>query len=334
MDRKSFVLFKKPYENRIFFYSQNVNNKKEKRFFLIGSFNHNNTIEIHPKKIYFINIDDNFFQKNSINSSNYETNFYVLTYSHKYKNLIKKAIKSIINGFFNKVVVSRFMKFSFRRFYLKKTFQQLIFSYPNAFVTLWYDFPHGFWIGASPELLIKSYDKKFKTISLAGTIFDKKKWTKKELEEHKIVTEYIVNLLKTYSGNVFVGKTKITTMGHLYHLKTPISFSFLNRPNYFEILKHMHPTPSICGFPKKKSLEFIQENEGYKRSFYTGYIGPVDHNNMELYLNLRCAKISMDKKEISLYAGSGITENSNADQEYLETENKIKNILSQLIFFL
>ncbi|WP_185851442.1 chorismate-binding protein [Blattabacterium cuenoti] len=337
-DRKSFVLFKKPYENRIFFYSQNKKNNKKEKFFLIRSFDHKNTIEIHPKKIYFINIKNLQIETSDSHEKNndYENNSYVLTYSHKYKNLIKKAISSIKNGFLKKVVVSRFIKFSFCRFSFKRTFQKLIFYYPNAFISLWYDSYYGFWIGASPELLIKSYDKEFKTISLAGTVFgNNKKWTKKELEEHKIVTEYLVTLLRIYSGNIYVGKTRIINMGHLFHLQTPINFSFFNKPNYFEILKKIHPTPSICGFPKKKSLDFIKENEEYQRGFYTGYIGTVDNNNnIELYLNLRCAKINLDKKEISLYAGSGITKQSIADKEYLETENKIKNILSQLIFFL
>ncbi|WP_238784438.1 chorismate-binding protein [Blattabacterium cuenoti] len=338
MNKKSFVIFKKPYENRIFFYSQNQNeNKKRENFFLIVSFNKKKVIKIHPDQIYSVNIEEDFYKSTFVKNndpvffSSIKNNFY----SIKYKNLIKKAIRYIKNGFFKKVVVSRILKISFRNFSLKRTFQKLIFSYPNAFITLWYDLYHGIWIGASPELLIKSYNKELKTISLAGTVFEKKNfWTKKELEEHKIVTEYIINLLNTYSGNIFVEKTRIINMGHLFHLKTPINFSFFNQPDYYEFLKKMHPTPSICGYPKKKSLDFIKKNEEYKRNFYTGYMGTVDNKmNMELYLNLRCAKINMSKKEISLYAGSGITKQSNADSEYIETENKIKNILYKLIFY-
>ncbi|AWU43636.1 isochorismate synthase [Blattabacterium sp. (Cryptocercus kyebangensis)] len=337
---ESFFLFKKPYENKIYLYSSNNNRKIkiEENFFLIGSFNHRTIIKIYTNEIYSVDIKDFFYSQKLINSSPIfgDINSYPLIYSYKYKNLIEKAIRFIKNNYFKKVVLSRLIKIPFHNFYFKKTFQKLIFSCPNSFISLWYDSDYGFWIGASPELLIKCNDKKLITIALAGTIFgleEKNKWTKKEIEEHKIVIEYITNFLQTYySGILSIGKTKTRNLGVIQHLETPISFTFFKKPNYYEILKNMYPTPSICGFPKKKSLDFIQKNEEYNRNFYTGYFGPVNKINMELYLNLRCARIRMDKKEINLYAGSGITIHSDVDKEYLETENKIKNILSKFIF--
>ncbi|WP_185872080.1 chorismate-binding protein [Blattabacterium cuenoti] len=324
-DKNKFVIFKKPHNNKIYFYSHS--NSKKNNFFLIKNFDCDyKNIKIVPKKIYYVDILKFFIKKN------YESNYSFLTYSIEYKNLIKKAIEKIQKGQLKKVVVSRSIKIHFHNFYLKKTFQKLIFSYPNAFISLWYDVNHGFWIGCSPELLIKSYQKKLETVALAGTIWNKNKWTKKEIEEHKIVIKYIVHLLKYYKGSIFLKKTKIIKMGDLKHLKTSIFFSFLEDPDYYEIINRLHPTPSICGFPKKESLNFIQKYEGYKRGFYTGYIGIINNNNMELYIHLRCANIQKEKKEITLYAGSGITLNSNIDKEYIETENKVKNILSQFFF--
>ncbi|WP_113738194.1 chorismate-binding protein [Blattabacterium clevelandi] len=340
-NNESFVLFKKPYENKIYLYSCD-NNRKIKikeNFFLIGSFNHKNIVKIYTNEIYFLDIKK-FISKKLINIPSsfidIDINSSLLIYSYEYKNLLKKAIKFIKNNYLKKVVLSRLIKIPFHNFYLKKTFQKLIFSYPNSFISLWYDFFYGFWLGASPELLMKCNDKKLQTVALAGTISileNNNKWTQKEIEEHKIVIEYITNFLKKYySGILSIGKTTTINLGTIQHLKTPINFSFFKKPNFFEILKNMYPTPSICGYPKKKSLDFIQKYEGYHRNFYTGYFGPVDKINMELYLNLRCAKIKMDRKEINLYAGSGITMHSNAEQEYLETENKIKNIFSKFIF--
>lgn len=333
-NNRSFVLFKKPYEKKIYFFSQEKKSKKENNFFLIVSFNQNYTIRIYTKKIYSINIEnpkkmDHFiFPLQNMGSS-------LLIYSNKYKNLIEKTIGVIKkNKDFEKIVLSRCIKIPFHNFYLKKTFQKLIYSYPNAFVTLWYDFNHGFWIGASPELLVKCNEKELKTVALAGTIWDHHRWTKKEVEEHNIVIKYFVNFFKKFPGNLCVEKTRILNIGHLHHLETPISFSFFEKPNYFKILDDMSPTPSVCGFPKNNSLDYIQKYEGYQRNFYTGYFGPVydGGRKIELYLNLRCARIKMDKKEIVLYAGSGITKDSEANKEYVETENKFKNILSQFIF--
>ncbi|AER40721.1 MAG: chorismate-binding protein [Flavobacteriales bacterium] len=335
---ESFVVFKKPCENRIYFYSKkNETSKIKENFFLIGSFNHDTIIRIYTDKIYFVDIENIFSIKTLINHNDffsYQEISSFLIYSHTYKNMIKKAIEFIKNKYFKKVVLSRLMKISFHNFYLKETFQRLILSYPKAFVTLWYDFDHGLWLGASPELLMKSHGKKLKTVALAGTIpIGNNNWTKKEIEEHEIVVRYIVNFLKKhYSGILSIQKTRIMDLGTIHHLETPINFYFFKNPDYYDILYHMYPTPSICGFPIRSSLDFIQKNEECNRNFYTGYFGPVNGMNMELYLNLRCARIRMDKKEITLYAGSGITRSSNVDKEYLETENKIKNILSQFFF--
>ncbi|WP_185876690.1 chorismate-binding protein [Blattabacterium cuenoti] len=327
-NKNKFVVFKKPYENKIFFYSHsNSNCSYKKKFFLIKDFDDNYTVKIIPKKIYFSDIQKFFVETYSENNSSF------LTYSFEYEKLIKKAIEKIKEGFFKKVVVSRSIEISFHNFYFRKTFQNLIYSYPNSLVSLWYDINHGIWIGCSPELLMKSCKRKLKIIPLAGTIWgNRKKWTKKEIMEHNIVIKYIVHLLESYKGFIYLKNTKTIKIGHLKHLETEISFHFLEKPNYYEILNQLHPTPSICGYPKKESLNFIQKYEGYKRDFYTGYIGLVNQDNMELYLHLRCAKIQEEKKKITLYSGSGVTIDSDINQEYMETENKVKNILSQLFF--
>ncbi|ACY40214.1 isochorismate synthase [Blattabacterium sp. (Blattella germanica) str. Bge] len=322
-----FVIFRKPNENQVFFYSHSDSDSKEEKFFIIQDFDHNYTIKIVPKKIYCSDIQKSFVRKS------YEKNSFLLTDSLEYKNLIKKAIEKIRKGYFKKVVLSRSIKISFHSFYWKKTFQKLIVSYPNALVSLWYDIRHGFWIGCTPELLMQIHKRKFKTVALAGTIWNKYKWTKKEKEEHQIVIKYIIHLLKkNYNGSIVLEETKTVKMGHLKHLETPIFFYFSEEPDYYEILNKLHPTPSICGAPKKESLDFIQKHEGYTRNFYTGYIGIVNRKSMEFYIHLRCARIKEDKKEITLYAGSGITIDSDIDREYLETKNKVQNIFSQLFF--
>ncbi|WP_185871508.1 chorismate-binding protein [Blattabacterium cuenoti] len=326
----NFVVFRKPYDKKIFFYSH-YNYSVTVKFFLIKSFNQNHTIKIFPKEIYYVDIK-NIYKEKKIFPFSWEKNSSFLTYSYKYKNLIEKGIDNIKQGKLKKIVLSRSMKIPFRNFYFKNTFTRLITSYPNALISLWYDFNHGFWMGCSPELLMECYNKKLKISALAGTVWGYNKWTKKEIDEHKIVIKYIIDLLKSYKGNLHIKDTKIIKTGHLQHLETPIFFSFHEEPDYYQILNRLHPTPSVCGFPKKKSLDFICKNEGYKRDFYTGYIGIINQNNMELYLNLRCVKIQEEKKEMILYAGSGVTIDSNINQEYLETENKIKNILSQLVF--
>ncbi|WP_185850241.1 chorismate-binding protein [Blattabacterium cuenoti] len=335
--KNNFVIFKRPHEKKIYLYFNKNEDYKclNKKYFIIKSFDKNHELKIVPHIIYYADISKNL---SNIKNSNYifhwdtNSNFLTKSCKKKYKNLVKKGIKEIEKGDLKKVVLSRSVKISFHKIYLRKTFQKLIMSYPNALISLCYNIYHGFWIGCTPELLIKFQKKNLLISVLAGTIWENNIWTKKEIKEHNIVVNYIQKILKFYKGVLSIKKTRVKKMGHLKHLETLILFSFFKSPNYNKILNEIYPTPSICGIPKKKSFNFIKENEGYKRNFYTGYIGIVDKESMELYLNLRCAKIRKEKNEITLYAGSGITIDSNVDKELKETENKIKNILSQLVF--
>jgi isochorismate synthase len=93
------------------------------------------------------------------------------------------------------------------------------------------------------------------------------------------------------------------------------------------VVQKLHPTPAVCGVPKRKALRFIKENEGYDRMFYTGFLGELNKDftqdnpdTTDLYVNLRCMKIKNQTAE--LYMGCGITQNSIPEKEYAETVNK------------
>ncbi|WP_185877243.1 chorismate-binding protein [Blattabacterium cuenoti] len=331
-DRNKFVIFRKPNENKIFIYF-NCNYCNNESFFLIKSFDNNKTIKIFPKKIYYVEINknniNNYYNKNNL----FIKNFLKKNFSYEYKNLIKLAIKKIENSIIKKIVVSNNVKIpmKYEKINLKKTFEKLLIFYPNTLISLWYDSKYGFWIGCTPELLIKYQNNILKTTALAGTIWGNKKWTKKEITEHKIVIDYIINSLKCYKKYLYIDKTESLDIGNLKHLKTNIYIYNYKNFNYFNILEKLYPTPSICGYPKYESMNFIKKYEKHNRNFYSGYMGLIDKDYIELYVNLRCAEIN--KKKIILYAGSGIIINSKIYQEYLETYKKIESIISNIIIY-
>jgi isochorismate synthase len=81
--------------------------------------------------------------------------------------------------------------------------------------------------------------------------------------------------------------------------------------------------------PKMEALAFIQQHEGYDREFYSGYLGPVNlEGETHLFVNLRCMKIQ--NNSATLYAGGGITEDSEPEKEWQETEMKCQTMLSVL----
>ncbi len=247
--------------------------------------------------------------------------------------IVDKALNAIKNNTFKKVVLSRKEVLNFSNFELSKTFYLLLNKYPTAMVYCWYHPTIGFWMGATPELLFKVKNKQFSTMALAGTQVANNQfdviWTAKEKAEQQLVTDFIIDAIKTDIENIDVKQPNTVKAGNLWHIKTTINGVVNNEENIKKIITKLHPTPAVCGMPKEKSLTFILENELYKREFYTGYLGTINNNQqIDLYVNLRCMKV--ENNTISIYVGGGITEDSNAEEEWFETVAKsstMKNVL-------
>ena len=92
------------------------------------------------------------------------------------------------------------------------------------------------------------------------------------------------------------------------------------------MLKLLHPTSAICGMPREESIAFLKTTESFDRSFYSGYLGPVNfENKTTLFVNLRCMQWCGQKA--ILYAGAGVTIDSIPEKEWEETELKMNTLL-------
>jgi isochorismate synthase len=253
--------------------------------------------------------------------------------------LVSKAINEIKKGTFSKVVPSRMKTIAFENeIDLGNHFKLLVDAYPNAFVSLTYTPYSGVWMGATPELLISTSGNTFKTVALAGTLkFDPSKslveiaWTQKEIEEQALVSRYIINCFKKIRLREFdENGPKTIQAGNLIHLKTEFIVN-MKETNFPELgstmLKLLHPTSAVCGMPLESSYLYINENEAYDREYFTGHLGPVNiENSTNIFVNLRCMKV--EKNQITLFAGAGVTEDSQPEKEWLETEMKMNTILN------
>lgn len=213
-------------------------------------------------------------------------------------------------------------------------FDELCLSYPSAFVYLLNSQESGMWIGATPETLLKKENHKIETMAVAGTRllseYEKENsWGKKEKEEQNLVSIYIKSILSELGINDYKtdGPTTIVA-GKLVHLKTNFSINLeLTDSIIGKIIKSLHPTPAVCGLPKADAYHFIEKAETHKRRLYTGFLGPWNINDKShLFVNLRCAKFKKDK--MLSYVGGGLTADSNPMDEWQETENKSRTLLS------
>jgi isochorismate synthase len=105
------------------------------------------------------------------------------------------------------------------------------------------------------------------------------------------------------------------------HLRTDIIGEVESSDLLGKLIESLHPTPAVCGLPKETAVQFILENENYKRTYYAGYLGELNMNgNTQLVVNLRCMEIENNK--ISLFVGGGITKGSIPEKEFEETVTK------------
>ena len=158
-------------------------------------------------------------------------------------------------------------------------------------------------------------------------------WTQKEIEEQALVSRYIINCFKKIRLREYEEKgPKTIIAGNLLHLKTEFEVN-MKETNFPELgtvmLELLHPTSAVAGMPKEASMAFIKEHEGIDRSFYAGYLGPIQNEQKtSIFVNLRCMQLL--ESNAVLYAGAGVTEDSVAQKEFEETEMKFNTLLNIL----
>ena len=87
----------------------------------------------------------------------------------------------------------------------------------------------------------------------------------------------------------------------------------------------LHPTSAVCGMPKAPATQFLLAHENFDRSFFSGFLGPVNmFEETHLFVNIRCMQL-FDKEAI-LYAGAGVTAFSDVEKEWEETHLKCQTM--------
>ena len=242
--------------------------------------------------------------------------------------------EALHKGDFEKLVLSRSHINKEINIDLEKSFLKACTQYQHSYVYFFYTPITGIWMGSTPEILLSNRSGKWLTVALAGTQSLNngqlpESWDIKNKKEQDLVSVYIRNLLKEYG--IIINETKPYSVkaGQLSHIRTDFYFTLDNSNQLGSLLKSLHPTPAVCGMPKKEAYYFIAKNEGYSRKYYSGFIGLIDPNGMtDLFVNLRC--IHFEQRGYTLYAGGGLLASSNIKDEWLETEKKMhtmKNIL-------
>ena len=323
---------------------KSLNDLHEKTGFVVSPFTESpahETFFLQPDCVFFSNnIAEIYIDKLAANDRFIEIeknkNTTKTTTSEEFIGNVNKAVSAMKAAEFQKVVLSKLRVEKLPDdFQPEQFFLTLCRKYPHAFVYIMQLPKVGCWIGATPEPLLTIENGTVKTVSLAGTQVGTEletedyHWSSKEIEEQGIVTNFIEQTLRS------LHIADITRLGpenyraaNLIHLKTAFEFPQAHIQNRFsDLLKALHPTPSVGGLPKDEARNFILTNEQHDRGYYTGFFGPVNINEKSaVYVNLRC--LQLFDNNFVLYSGAGITSSSVAEKEWEETDNKMLTLMN------
>lgn len=194
-------------------------------------------------------------------------------------------------------------------------------------------------IGATPERLIKKEQQSVLSTCLAGSIKRGKTYEEdkklelellhdvKNLEEHQFVVQMISQELKQVCQELTTAsEPTIFKAKDIQHLYTPITGKVKEGVHLLSLVKQLHPTPALGGFPQEKAMVEIREQELLDRGWYAGPIGWIDgQGNGEFAVAIRSGLVK--QKQASLFAGCGIVGKSEPVKEYEETQIKFKPML-------
>lgn len=250
-----------------------------------------------------------------------------------------KAINAIKKKQFRKLVISRRQCLK-KPAYLntRKLISQLAERYHGCTIISYVEGDNQF-IAATPERLLSLNDGYLQSDAIGGTLSEaearqcsylvnkQSKLAMKLLDEHAIIIEDICQRLEPVCETLSLPTApQLKKLYNIYHLETPVSGRVGGNQTVLSLVERLHPTPAIAGFPALESIHWLRDNEGHRRGWYAGAFGWMQGSQSgEISVLLRCALIN--QSEVNLYAGAGLVTKSDVDQEWQETELKMKTIL-------
>ena len=246
----------------------------------------------------------------------------------------------LTQGAFRKIVLARCATLETAHIAdTRQLFWKACQRYPRLFIAL-VSLPDGTcWLTATPEILLEGVGDEWRTVALAGTMRLKEDelngegehvcWSTKNIQEQRYVATYIAECLEKFDIDFREDGPCTVRAAHLVHLRSDFTFRMRLNDRVGALLDVLHPTPAVCGLPKREAFNFILDNERVSRQYYSGFMGPLLMNDStHLYVSLRCMHIC--DHQYQLYAGGGLLLDSVEEQEWQETEAKMETMRNLL----
>lgn len=188
-----------------------------------------------------------------------------------------------------------------------------------------------FFLGATPECLLRFSAQHIETMALAGTAWQGSPplASDKNRHEQSLVTEAILGALAPLVTGLELARPEATSAGKLTHWRTRISGQPRQNVRCLTVLDALHPTPAVGGFPSEPAQKWLLQHEPARAAWYSGGFGLLGSDGSgDFSVALRSALIRGD--QAYLQAGAGIVAGSIPAQELAETDAKFGTLLRAL----
>ena len=199
--------------------------------------------------------------------------------------------------------------------------------------------------GVSPERFLRISNRHLTTEPIKGsrprgkTSSADKEFANDLLASNKDRAEnlMIVDLLRNDLGKVCIpGSIKAESLfelrrfSNVQHLVSTITGTLHDSAAPLDALLQCFPGGSITGAPKKRAMEIIAELEPHPRGFYCGSQFKLDSKgNLDSNILIRTFQSEGDR--IYCHGGGGIVIDSSPEQEFAESDFKIRALMSALV---
>jgi isochorismate synthase len=162
--------------------------------------------------------------------------------------------------------------------------------------------------------------------ALAGELFQ----NSKERREQQIVTDFVVEKLKTVCDKVEVPEVpRILRLKNVQHLCSQVRGKLNLNITDTQILQMLHPTPALGGHPRNMAMELIELYANFNRGNYGAPFGRFTREDSQVAVAIR--SLLHAENRVFCFAGCGLVLGSDEEAEWVETSAKMQPLLKYFI---
>ena len=154
----------------------------------------------------------------------------------------------------------------------------------------------------------------------------------KDRAENLMIVDLLRNDLGRYctTGSIRVPELfALESYPNVHHMVSSVTGTLAPHYDALDVLFGSFPGGSITGAPKRRAMQIITELEASVRSIYCGTIFYLDtRGDMDSSITIRT--LLANQGDISCWGGGGIVFDSNTDDEYQESIQKVRVLMSSL----